>query len=71
LQQQVKLLQEQIEFLKIGTLLKQVPPPSQDLGRSNQRNLRNPSIRKSGGQPNNWVWLCSPVVIAKSPVAVT
>lgn len=54
LQQEVKLLREQIELLKNGRNSKtSSTPPSQDIGRSNQKNLRNPSTRKPGGQPGH------------------
>ena len=54
MQQEVKLLREQIELLKNGRNSKtSSTPPSQDIGRSNQKNLRNPSTRKPGGQPGH------------------
>jgi transposase len=51
LQAQVKLLQEEIRLLKNGRKSKtSSTPPSQDIGRSNQKSLREPSGRKPGGQ---------------------
>jgi len=54
LQEQIELLQERIEFLKNGRNSKtSSTPPSRDIGRSNQKNLRPPSTRKPGGQPGH------------------
>ena len=52
--QQIHSLQEQIELLKNGRNSKtSSTPPSQDIGRSNQKNSRVPSTRKTGGQPGH------------------
>ncbi len=49
--QQIISLQEQIELLKNGRNSKtSSTPPSQDIGRSNKKNSRVPSTRKTGGQ---------------------
>ena len=51
LQAQLKAAIEQIELLKNGRNSKtSSTPPSQDIGRSNQKNSRIPSTRKTGGQ---------------------
>lgn len=51
LRAQVKLLQEEICLLKNGRKSNtSSSPPSQDIGRSNQKSLREPSGRKTGGQ---------------------
>jgi transposase len=51
LQEQIKLLQEQIRLLKNGhNSNTSSTPPSHDIRRSNQKNLREPSSRKTGGQ---------------------
>ena len=52
--QQITSLQEQIELLKNGRNSKtSSTPPSQDIGRSNKKNSRVPSTRKTGGQPGH------------------
>jgi transposase len=54
LQEQIQLLQEEIRLLKNGRNSKtSSTPPSQDISRSNQKSLREPSSRKSGGQPGH------------------
>lgn len=54
LHQEVKSLQEQIRLLKNGHKSKtSSTPPSQDIGRSNRKSLREPSTRKTGGQPEH------------------
>jgi transposase len=51
LQQQIVSLQEQIRLLKNGRNSNtSSTPPSQDIGRSNKKSLREPSTRKTGGQ---------------------
>lgn len=51
LQAQVKLLEEEIRLLKNGRNSNtSSTPPSQDIGRINIKNLREPSTRKTGGQ---------------------
>jgi len=51
LQQQIVSLQEQIQLLKNGRNSNtSSTPPSQDIGRSNKKSLREPSTRKTGGQ---------------------
>ncbi len=51
LQQLVESLQKEILLLKNGRKSSTgSTPPSQDIGRHCQRSLREPSIRKSGGQ---------------------
>jgi transposase len=50
-QKQIVSLQEQIRLLKNGRKSDtSSTPPSHDLGRSNQKSLREPSKRKTGGQ---------------------
>lgn len=52
LQAQLKLLQEEILLLKNGRKSHtSSTPPSHDIGKSNKKNLRERSTRKSGGQP--------------------
>ena len=54
LQEQVVALQEQIQLLKNGRNSNtSSTPPSQDMGRSNKKNSREPSTRKAGGQPGH------------------
>ncbi len=54
LQEQIILLQEQIQLLKNSRNSKtSSTPPSHDIGRSNQKSLRTPSSRKTGGQPGH------------------
>ncbi len=54
LQEQILLLQEQIQLLKNGRNSKtSSTPPSHDIGRSNKKSLREPSTRKTGGQPGH------------------
>ena len=54
LQEQNKSLQEQLRLLKNGRKSNtSSTPPSQDIGRSNKKNLREPSTRKTGGQPGH------------------
>lgn len=51
LRQQIVSLQEQIQLLKNGRNSNtSSTPPSQDIGRSNRRSLREKSSRKNGGQ---------------------
>lgn len=51
LQTEVKLLKEEIRLLKNGRKSNtSSTPPSQDIGRSNKKSLREPSTRKTGGQ---------------------
>ena len=51
MQQQNKSLEEQIRLLKNGRKSNtSSTPPSQDIGRSNKKNLREKSSRKNGGQ---------------------
>ena len=51
LQEQIRSLQEQIQLLKNGRNSNtSSTPPSQDIGRSNKKNSRQPSSRKTGGQ---------------------
>jgi len=51
LQTQVKLLQEKNRLLKNGRKSKtSSTPPSHDIGRSNTKSLREPSLLKTGGQ---------------------
>ena len=51
MKQAVVDLQQQVELLKNGRNSKtSSTPPSQDIGRSNQKSLRLPSTRKPGGQ---------------------
>ena len=50
-QEQIVSLQEQIQLLKNGCNSNtSSTPPSQDIGRSNKKSLREPSSRKTGGQ---------------------
>ena len=54
LKEQIRVLQEEIQLLKNGRNGKTIcTPPSQDIGRSNRKSLREPSIRKTGGQPEH------------------
>ena len=54
LKEQIRVLQEEIQLLKNGRNSKtSSTPPSQDIGRSNRKSLREPSIRKTGGQPEH------------------
>lgn len=54
LQQLVETLQKEILLLKNGRKSDtSSTPPSQDISRSNQKSLREPSLRKSGGQPGH------------------
>ncbi len=54
LQAQVKLLQEENRLLKNGRKSStSSTPPSHDIGRSNNKSLREPSILKTGGQPGH------------------
>ncbi len=51
MQAQIKLLQEETRLLKNGRKSNtSSTPPSQDIGRSNQKSLREPSSLKTGGQ---------------------
>ncbi len=51
LQEQIVSLQEQIQLLKNGRNSNtSSTPPSQDIGRSNKKSLREPTSRKTGGQ---------------------
>ena len=51
LQEQIKVLRQEIELLKNGHNSKtSSTPPAHDIGRSNKKNLRVPSTRKPGGQ---------------------
>lgn len=52
--EQIVSLQEQIRLLKNGRKsTTSSTPPSQDIGRSNQKSLREKSPRNSGGQPGH------------------
>lgn len=54
LQEHIISLQEQILLLKNGRKSNtSSTPPSLDIGRSNQKSLRPPSTRKTGGQPGH------------------
>ena len=54
LKDQIRVLQEEIQLLKNGRNSKtSSTPPSQDMGRSNSKSLREPSKRKTGGQPEH------------------
>lgn len=54
LQQQIVSLQEQIQLLKNGRNSNtSSTPPSHDIGRSDKKSLREPSSRKTGGQPEH------------------
>lgn len=54
LQEQIISLQEQKQLLKNGRKSNtSSTPPSHDIGRSNQKSLRTPSSRKTGGQPGH------------------
>lgn len=53
-QKQILFLQEEIRFLKNGRKSNTSSTgPSHDIGRSNQKSLREPSSRKTGGQPGH------------------
>ena len=52
--EEIRFLREEIRLLKNGRNSKtSSTPPSQDIGRSNRKSLREPSIRKTGGQPDH------------------
>jgi transposase len=54
LKNEIKLLKEEIRLLKNGRNSKtSSSPPSQDISRSKEKSLREPSSRKSGGQPGH------------------
>lgn len=54
LKDQIRALQEEIQLLKNGRNSKtSSTPPSQDIGRSNRKSLRESSLRKTGGQPDH------------------
>lgn len=49
-----RVLREEIQLLKNGRNSKTSSiPPSHDIGRSNRKSLREPSSRKTGGQPEH------------------
>lgn len=54
LQEQIVFLQEQVQLLKNGRNSNtSSTPPSHDMGRSNKKSLREPTTRKTGGQPGH------------------
>ena len=54
LKEEIRVLREEILLLKNGRNSKtSSTPPSQDIGRSNRKSLKEPSTRKTGGQPEH------------------